>query len=167
MELAIPSSNSRLEETSERTASGPLNIGRRILRSLLITPRRIGSGDSEESTWTSSTRLIVLRRALRLSFKIRMRKRLETVLRPEAAPFGAIANTTGRMQKPHVRQGQKPFNSHPVSKSCAIQAHQDVRYVWSIHRGFRFSNDQPRVLFSLGCTLSVSVVECNAGIQEG
>src|SRR5215467_12705066 len=28
----------------------------------------------------------------------------------------------------------KAFNSHPVSISCAIQAHQDVRYGWSIHR---------------------------------
>jgi hypothetical protein len=25
------------------------------------------------------------------------------------------------LQKPHVRQRAKPFNSHPVSESCAIQ----------------------------------------------
>src|SRR5215471_4342048 len=56
-----------------------------------------------------------------------MIKRLETVLCLSAAPLGASGNTTGRMarlRKPYVRRRAKPFNSHPVSKSCAIQAYR-------------------------------------------
>src|SRR5215468_680955 len=56
-----------------------------------------------------------------------MIKRLETVLCLSAVPLGAAGNTTGRMarlQKPYVRRRAKPFNSHPVSKSCAIQVYR-------------------------------------------
>src|SRR5262245_6229084 len=56
-----------------------------------------------------------------------MIKRLETVLCLSAVPLGSSGNTTGRiarLQKPYVRRRAKPFNSNPVSKSCAIQAYR-------------------------------------------
>src|SRR5215831_12725013 len=46
---------------------------------------------------------------------------------PEAVPLGANFYTSGRMvrlQQPYVRRRAKPFDSHPVSKSCAIQAYR-------------------------------------------
>src|SRR5215510_4215922 len=59
---------------------GPADIGRRILRSLLITAPQDWERRLEESTWASSTRLIVLLRVLRLSCPNPLVKRLETVL---------------------------------------------------------------------------------------
>src|SRR5215467_9730059 len=122
----------------ERTASGPLDIGRRILRSLLITApqdwerrlRRIHVGifHTPDCSPQSLTALMPNPHD----------KAPRNCSLPEAVPLDASGNTTGRMarlQKPYGRQMAKPFNSHPVPISCAIQAHQDVRYGWSIHRG--------------------------------
>src|SRR5262245_11316406 len=55
----------------ERTASGRLTIRWRISRSVLIAAQQKRERRLEESTWASSTRLIVLRRVLRLSCPIR------------------------------------------------------------------------------------------------
>src|SRR5215468_425033 len=122
MELAVPSfvftpgRNFR-----ERTASGPLDDQMANLK-IKIDHGPAGLGaETGRIHVGSSTRLIVLRRVLRLHAQIRLIKRLETVLCLSAVPLGASGNTMGRMarlQKPHVRRRAKPFNSHPVSKSC-------------------------------------------------
>src|SRR5215831_20075717 len=113
MELAVPSFVfTPGRNFQERTASGPLDIGRRILRSLLITAPQDWERRLEESTWASSTRLIVLRRVLRLSCPSPLDKAPRNCSLPEAVPLGAGGNTTGRMarlQKPYVRRRAKPF----------------------------------------------------------
>src|SRR5215471_19999843 len=66
---------------------GPADIGRRILRSLLITALQDWERRLEEFMWASSRRLIVLRRVLRLSCPNPLVKPLETVLCLSAAPL--------------------------------------------------------------------------------
>src|SRR5262245_53270768 len=104
----------------EQTASGRLTIRWRISRSRLIATHQDWERRLEESTWASSTRLIILRRVLRLSCPSPLDKAPRNCSLPEAVPLGAAGNTTGRMarlQRPYVRRRAKPFNSHPVSIS--------------------------------------------------
>src|SRR5215475_255811 len=66
--LQFQVSYSRPEETSENgLLRAPLTIIWRISRSLLIAAQQKRERRLEESTWASSTRLIILRRVLRLS----------------------------------------------------------------------------------------------------
>ena len=141
MELAVPSFVfTPGRNFQERTASGPLDDQMANLKIKIDRgPAGLGA-ETGRIHVESSTRLIVLRRVLRLSCPNPLLEAPRNCSLPEAVPLGAIGNTTGlmaRLQKPHVRQRAKPFNSHPVSISCAIQARQALRYGWRIHRDFR------------------------------
>src|SRR5215470_15362851 len=128
MELAVPSFVfTPGRDFQERTASGRLTIRWRISRSRLIAAPQDWERRLEESTWASSTRLIVLRRVLRLSCPNPHDKAPRNCSLPFGSAFRRNWYTTGRMarlQKPYVRRRAKPFNSHPVSKSSAIQAYR-------------------------------------------
>src|SRR5215471_7618430 len=128
MELAVPSfvftpgRNFR-----ERTASGPLDDQ---MANLKIKIDRGPAGLGAETGRIhvgSSTRLIVLRRVLRLSCPYPLDKAPRNCSLPFGSAFRRDWNTTGRMarlQRPYFRRRAKPFNSQPVSKSCAIQAYR-------------------------------------------